>query len=404
MELGRNKLFKDLISRLARAKPEDGPVKVAGTWGSFAHLLAVFISKQIGRGIVYVCPHVDDADKAVDDIHTFGGKTVESFGAWQGSEDIPDATDEIRTDRLRVVLKMLAHKEKNFIVTTSIQALCQPVPKRESLQAGRLDLTVNKNLTPESIAGWLIDNGFEQVERIDLPGQLARRGGIVDIYAPLIESQIEATQNAQAIRIEFFGDMIESIRQIDLDTHRSKHQIDTISIISAICGTAPAQSELFINIIPKDTIIILQEPGDIEEVASIFLQRSESPEKLYQWDDIYKAFQNFTQLHIGRFTDLSREDFINTNIKSIQQFQHKAGSLWSGGKEALQELVDEAGKGKNILLYCESQAQITRITEIVTQDNQTLPKKLKLLLGFIHQGFVIDQLNTIIISHHELFG
>ncbi|MHC4112690.1 MAG: CarD family transcriptional regulator, partial [Planctomycetota bacterium] len=54
------------------------------------------------------------------------------------------------------------------------------------------------------------------------------------------------------------------------------------------------------------------------------------------------------------------------------------------------------------LLYGE--AEIKRVGEIIKEINKNIPANFKLLLGFIHQGFVINSLNTIVISHHELFG
>ncbi|MFX0007476.1 MAG: hypothetical protein ACFFAV_12210, partial [Candidatus Hermodarchaeota archaeon] len=47
-----------------------------------------------------------------------------------------------------------------------------------------------------------------------------------------------------------------------------------------VCGTDKEQSELFLNILPKNTLIVLEEPNDIQEVANVFLERIENPEKL----------------------------------------------------------------------------------------------------------------------------
>jgi transcription-repair coupling factor (superfamily II helicase) len=88
----------------------------------------------------------------------------------------------------------------------------------------------------------------------------------------------------------------------------------------------------------------------------------------------------------------------------VQQFQHKATSLWAGHKAALEELVRQAKGGKKVLLYCESPAEIKRVTEIVEQSEKKPPANFKLLHGFVHQGFVVNSLDTIVISHHELFG
>lgn len=431
MELGREKTVREIISRLKTApvavlRQQDTGVKVEGTWGSFAPLLAAYISKELGRPILYIRPHIDDADKAADDLHTFGAEQIEALPAWEGEEELADATDEIRAERLKLVARLPSlvaqNKKGQLIIPTSIQAICQPIPKPQALEKSGLQLQINKTIPLEQIAEWLVENGFEAVERVDLPGQFARRGGIVDIYAPLACEKIfldepaaeEPSETAETIRIEFFGDTIESIREINLDTQRSSRRIKSVSILSAVCGTAAEDRELFVNILPEDTIIILEEPNDIEEVAKVFRQRTEDTGRLYpappggagiySWQDIYQAITKFTQLHICRFAAAAQDEFLKVDIKSVQRFQHRAASLWAGHKEALQELVGEAKEGKKVCLYCESSAENKRITEIITEGGKKVPANFKLLQGFVHQGFIVNSLDTIIISHHELFG
>lgn len=419
MEIGQDKTVAEIISRLRTGK---GPVKVEGTWGAFARLLAAYISKTLKRPILYVCAHIDDADKACDDLQTFGAERIEALPAWEGPEEAADATDEIRAERLRVVSGICpgSSEEKEgrplrgrqIIIPASVQALCQGVPKAQSIQDSLLRLGVEGRVSPEQIAGWLVDNGFERVEQIDLPGQFARRGGIVDIYAPLVTAVVWGGQpevpalskDSQAVRVEFFGDTIESIRAIDLDTHRSAGQIKNINIVSVVCGRGEGTRELFINMLSPETIIIFEEIGDIEEVANIFAERTQQRGGLYGWSQIYKAAERFAQLRICRFAGAQPQEYLKVAVKSVQQFEHKSIEVWSGHKAALEELAARATAGTKVYLYCERQAEIRRLEEIIKDINKTVPSNLRLVEGFVHQGFIIDSLDTIVISHHELFG
>jgi len=134
----------------------DRTVRHEGTWGSFGPLLVAYVSQKTGRPILYVRPHIDDADKAADDLHTFGGKRIEAFGAWEGEEDLADATDEIRAQRLMLVSRLGAG---DFLVPASVQSLCQPIPKREAIEQGCLALALKRSICPASlrvVAGSLI--------------------------------------------------------------------------------------------------------------------------------------------------------------------------------------------------------------------------------------------------------
>jgi len=417
MDLGREKIVAKIISRLAQA--DNGAVKVEGTWGSFARLLAASISEKLSQPVLYICQHIDDADRAADDMQTFGCRSVDVLAAWEGEEELADATDETRAERLKLVSRIsslgtqISEVGLQFVIAAPVQAICQPVPKPESLAKSSLHIEVDKTISPEVVVEWLVENSFERVDQIDLPGQFARRGGIIDIYAPLISNKVKLSANgadstqpgeAEAFRIEFFGDSIETLRVIDLDTQRSTEKLRNLSIVSAICGARTEQKELFINTLPKNTIVILEEPSDIEEVAAVFCERVQGNSQLYGWSEIYKAMAEFPQLHICRFATSQPGDFLKVDIRSIQQFERKATSLWSGHKAALEELLQQAKAGKKVLFYCESQAEIKRVSEIIKEISPQVPPNFKLEMGFIHQGFVINSLKTIVVSHHELFG
>ena len=258
VNLEKDKAVAQIIARLKQAPK--GVVKVEGTWGSFAPLLAAHISKELNRPILYIVAHIDDADKAADDLQTFTAGLIETFPAPEAEETIVDAGDETKSQRLKIILQILAGPKNStkrmadkFLIPTSVLALCQPIPKPELLHKNSLKLNAGKDLPIETVAKWLVDNNFENVDRIDLPGQFARRGGIIDIFAPVAGSaeptpaaNAESSENQTiqpssaglAVRVEFFGDTIESIRLFNTDTQRSVQQLDNINIFSLVSSKA----------------------------------------------------------------------------------------------------------------------------------------------------------------------
>jgi len=280
MDLARDKVVLEIVARLSQAP---GPVKVEGTWGSFARLLTAHLSHALAKPILHLCAHIDDADRAFDDLKTFGAERVELLPAWEGEEDLADATDETRSERLRLV-SLLADagngSQQDLVIAAPVQALCQPIPKPSALRESALQLQRNESVDLEQVIEWLVKNNFERVDAIDLPGQFARRGGIIDIYAPLARTTAGPAglsyDESRAVRIEFFGDTVESLREINLDTQRSTQEIQGIRIIAAASGAVIEQRELFTNILPEDTIVVFEEPADVEEVVTVFLTRIEN--------------------------------------------------------------------------------------------------------------------------------
>jgi len=434
MDLAQDTVVSQIVSRLRQASK--GPVEVEGTWGSFARLLTAHLSRTLHRPVLHICPHIDDADRAFDDLKTFGVAGVELLPAWEGEEDLADATDETRAERLRIVSLLSdpnGEQHEDLVITAPVQALCQPIPKPSALRESSLELRRERTLDPEAVVEWLVKSSFERVDAVDLPGQFARRGGIIDIYAPLASEKVGRTDDrgqrtvgagpracpnesgqpqevaptgpqSLALRIDFFGDTVESIRQINLDTQRSAHEIESVSIVAAASEAVIEQRELLTNILPQDTIVVFEEPAEAEEVANVFLTRIERAARLYTWSDIHNSAAGFTQLRICRFATGETSQFLKLDIKSIQQFERKATSLWAGHKAALEELLERTRQGSKVFLYCESPAEVQRVTEIIKEIGGDPPHNFQLPLGYVHQGFVVESLNTIIVSHHELFG
>ncbi|RKY08158.1 MAG: transcription-repair coupling factor [Planctomycetota bacterium] len=175
-----------------------------------------------------------------------------------------------------------------------------------------------------------------------------------------------------------------------------------------MCIVAPAEygrkgeTELFVNLLPAETIIILEEPVDIADVSDVFLDRSEEAGGLFPFSAIYKAMSKFSRLEISRFGG-GKKKWLHLDVTSAQQFEHKAGAAWKSSKAVLEELLEQTSE-KEVLLYCENPAEVARITEIVVELRGEVPANFKLPLGFIHQGFIVNSLNTIVASHHEIFG
>jgi len=410
VDLCEDKIVCEIISRLKEGRPQDGAVKVDGTWGSFAPMLAAHISKALKRPILYVNAHLDEADRTSDDLQVFRGKGVEVFPVWEGIENIADATDEIGAQRLRLALGLAQAEPEELsglIICAPVQAINQPVPSGQVLMKAGLGLQVKQTIEPELVVGWLTDNGFERVDSVDVPGQFARRGGIIDIFAPVTTDsacRIGAVggQEAEPVRVEFFADMIESIRKIDLDTQRSTERIEGVCIVAPAEYGRKGETELFVNLLPAETIIILEEPVDIADVSDVFLDRSEEAGGLFPFSAIYKAMSKFSRLEISRFGG-GKKKWLHLDVTSAQQFEHKAGAAWKSSKAVLEELLEQTSE-KEVLLYCENPAEVARITEIVVELRGEVPANFKLPLGFIHQGFIVNSLNTIVASHHEIFG
>lgn len=138
-----------------------------------------------------------------------------------GSALFEDAAPEhiALSDRLGA-LHALTDDTPGFVIATPQSALERTLP-RDVLVDAFFSLAVGDTVDPDKLLQRLVNLGYEPQEPVRLPGQFSRRGGIVDIYA---------TGRDLPVRIELFGDQVESIRLFDPNSQRSVGTTDRLEL------------------------------------------------------------------------------------------------------------------------------------------------------------------------------
>ncbi len=130
-------------------------------------------------------------------------------------------SDHLTTQQRMQALIVLARQERNVIVVASARTLTQPVIPPQELAATLYELKPGQEVDLTLMLEHLYNLGYEPVAEVEEPGQFSHRGGIIDLFPP--------TQ-LRPVRLEFFGDEIESLRTFDQETQRSLNPIASVVI------------------------------------------------------------------------------------------------------------------------------------------------------------------------------
>ena len=133
------------------------------------------------------------------------------------------------SERIATLARLLEKPTAPRIVLTTVNALVQRVPPRQTFAGASLDLRVNGEVKPEKLAEFLEANGYGRAGTVMEPGEYAMRGGIIDIF-PSGESD--------PVRLDLFGDTIESIRVFDASTQRSAGKRASLVAAAGVRGAA----------------------------------------------------------------------------------------------------------------------------------------------------------------------
>jgi transcription-repair coupling factor (superfamily II helicase) len=103
------------------------------------------------------------------------------------------------------------------LVIAPVEAACMKLFPRDYYRALALHLKTGEEYMPDMLVEHLLSVGYTKVDVVEMPGQVTLRGGILDVYSPEMD---------RPVRIDFFGDEIESIRKFDPETQRSSSPLD----------------------------------------------------------------------------------------------------------------------------------------------------------------------------------
>ena len=125
------------------------------------------------------------------------------------------------SERIATLARLLEKPTGPRIVLTTVNALVQRVPPRSAFAGASLELRANGTVQPEKLARFLEANGYGRAGTVMEPGEYAMRGGIIDVF-PAGESD--------PVRLDLFGDTIESIRIFDPGTQRSAERRQRLTL------------------------------------------------------------------------------------------------------------------------------------------------------------------------------
>jgi transcription-repair coupling factor (superfamily II helicase) len=113
-------------------------------------------------------------------------------------------------------------RDRSSILLTTVNAALQRVPTRDFVATHALSVAPGNVIGMQGIIDWLELNGFVRASTVREPGDYAVRGGILDLYPPGMD---------MPVRLDFFGDAIETIRAFDADTQRSEEQLRGLDLV-----------------------------------------------------------------------------------------------------------------------------------------------------------------------------
>jgi len=383
------------------------------------------IASHSNRPILIVTAREDRAAQLSDALSEFmsGNRRVEH---WPGPEALPyeqlPFDLETSTRRVAILNRLVTGSESSPIITASAHGLAHLVLSRDDLREHTRILRLGERLNVDDLIRWAILQGYQSTPLVQEPGTVARRGGIIDLYPPAAE---------HPIRIDLFGDEIESIRSFHPSTQRTERRMSEITLLppselplwrlpevaEAISGLntstlreevaaewsritnqmalghTPVSVDLFapylvegspilLDFFPDESLIILDEPSAIQragtqleeqaqELLEAFVSNGELPAGLRQpfasWSDIDRQISARQRIEIGLSGDQ-----LNGDVLRLDEIAD--APLYAGRMTAIIEDIQERlSNGWRVVVATD---QVQRLTELF-EERDIFPRREK---------------------------
>ena len=217
-ELGKNSKFIELLKNVEN---KQSPIVISGLNDVGMIQLGTAINEFGKKPICILTYNEIQAKKIYEDIKYFTDKVVLFPKKEVVTYDYIAESKDIPYQRIEALNKIAT--KKNLVVITTIEAATQKLPQKDVLYKNKLHFKTGESYNLEELKQKLVSLGYSRYDLIEGRGQFSVRGGIVDI----------ATNEKVGIRIEFWGDDIDSIREFNIETQRSIKNIETATIYPA---------------------------------------------------------------------------------------------------------------------------------------------------------------------------
>ena len=413
------------------------------------------------RTIVVVTENLKTQESFQQDLETWLGASPLFYPAWEilpHEGKLPHA--DVISDRLQTLVALSENSklktENSKLIVTSVTALLQKTFSPGEIQKRTRPLARGDKFAPLDLIEFLETQGYESEAQVSQKGELALRGGIVDVFPPT---------SPWPVRLEFFGDELESLREFDPLTQVSRGEIISVTLPpagelgilkhlesegrvprvpdseSGTRGTRPSgiiTPATLLDYLPRETIFLLCDPESLAVHAEAYEQQVPKNDPFFiSWPDFLVELnrRGFTAVELteevetteARWGERPREPLLeNTaSVETAARGDARPTNLGFSSLDAFRPLAERAPEPQiaeaqrreffqqlhrwlrqdyAVHVFCNNAGERQRFDEIWREHGFGAEEKLEVQIGSLARGFICDEAKLVVITDAEIFG
>ena len=359
---------------------------IDGVWGSSCALAVAALLQHTTAPMLLVTPLLNQVDALVDDLGLFGITRVARLPVPEMGVTNLSAEESADGERLRTLKQLaLPASQAPQVVVASIQALLRPLPDQQQLAAANTLIKLGDLLDLDSWLEQLVRCGYVGTSAVAMPGEFARRGGIVDLFASDWETPV---------RIELFGDQVESIRRFDVLSQRSLERLERLELTVASLESLGRDS--ITSYLAADSWVALIEPAQLKDVGTQFLERLEEGESCHPLASLLAQLAERPHVSLCSLAPSTPAAHCQLSIESIDRLKGDMGHV--------RREIDEVSAGGELFLVCSGGGELQRFAEVLAETETARRGALRLVLGDLSEGFHWSDQQVTLVGSGDLLG
>lgn len=404
----KKKIFGSVQFQSLKKFKERESFCLTGVTGSLTSFILEYITQNVNPKVFVISSEKERINNLKDDLDTISSS--DNISIIQTGE----LDDEEQISKSLTLLS----EGKEFVILCNSKELSKKFIDKDKFKVSIIELTKDMDFAFNDLITKLSGFNYSRKDFVEEVGDFSVRGGIIDIYPESLSTPV---------RVEFFGDTIESIREFDITTQRSLKEIDSIKFGMNLT-TQDEEDENYkpdssiFDYVDKDTLIVIDSPevtfAAIEDLSfmdahSVCIITQFENLNVLESQNLVPMGQNFV---MHSFNTKSQPDFYSnlrhfyTNICNYQRDGYDVYILSSDEVQAerfkslLEDFKDEEIFNKDAEIHSNKTDEDEEREHSSVSSSSLNIDKVKFIDDSLHEGFIFNSAEIVVYTEHQVFG
>ena len=319
------------------------------------------------------------------------------------AEDIQASARSLESTARRMDVLGRLLRGENLIVLSTMAAAAAKGMSRGDFERLSLRIGTGDDVGLRKLIGSLADLGYARGEEVESMGQFSARGGIVDVF-PI--------NRTAPVRIEFFDDEVDSLREFDLETKRSQRNIGAVSILPLARTDAKGRPALFLSYLKGNGTVLFDEPTRLrEELRTMVKENPDIKKHIFSWEDLLEEAEHnnvvFSALMLQQIHGAEPDATISITVTNMTPFQRQIDlftgelSRYLAAKERILILLSTKEKANGLR---EMLAKRRLPSSVMDEGADLSEKRITIQTGLLLSGFELASDRLVVVTEKDIFG